>query len=51
MGHAREVLDVMPLMMNCQDIFISGASWVHAKSKFLSLTFDHFLVGEGSRGM
>ena len=25
-GSAREVLDVLPLMMNHQDIFISGAS-------------------------
>lgn len=28
--------------MNRHDVFISDASWVHAKSKFPSLTFDHF---------
>jgi hypothetical protein len=44
-GPAHEVLDVLPLMLNHQDTFVSGASWVRAKSKFLSLAFD-FLVGE-----
>jgi hypothetical protein len=34
------VLDILPLMH--QDIFISSASWAHAKSKFLSLSFDLF---------
>ena len=29
-------------MMNRQDIFIFGASWACAKSKFPSLPFDHF---------
>ena len=42
MGPAREVLDVLPLMLNRQDTFISGVSWAHAKSKFPSLSFDHF---------
>ena len=42
MGPAREVLDVLPLMLNRQDTFISGASWARAKSKFPSLSFDHF---------
>ena len=37
------MLDILPLMMNHQDAFISGASWAHAKSKFSSLSFDHFL--------
>jgi hypothetical protein len=41
-GPAREVLDVIPLMMNRQDTFVSGASWVRVKSKFSSLSFDHF---------
>ena len=41
-GPAHEVLDIMPLMMNHQDMFISGASWAYAKSKFPSLSFDHF---------
>ena len=36
------MLDILPLMMNHQDKFISGASWAHAKSKFLSLSFDLF---------
>jgi len=38
----REVLDIMPLMMNRQDTFSSSAFWAHAKSKFPSLSFDHF---------
>ena len=42
MGPACEVLDVFPLMLNHQDMFISGASWVRAKSKFPSLSFDRF---------
>lgn len=42
MAPVRELFDVMPLMINRQNIFISGASWVHAKSKFPSLTFEHF---------
>lgn len=42
MGPAWEVFDILPLMMNRQDVFISGASWVHAKSKFSFLTFDRF---------
>ena len=29
-------------MLNCQDTFISSASWACAKSKFSSLSFDHF---------
>ena len=41
-GPAREVLDVLPLMMNRRDAFISGVSWAHAKSKFPSLSFDRF---------
>jgi len=36
------VLDILPLMMNRQDVFISSASWACAKFKFLSLPFDHF---------
>ena len=42
MGPAREVLDVLPLMLNHQDTFISGASWACGKSKFPSLSFDRF---------
>ena len=38
----REVLDVLPLMLNHKDTFISSASWARAKSKFPSLLFDHF---------
>ena len=41
-GPTREVLDIMPLMMNHQDMFILGVSWARAKSKFPSLSFDHF---------
>ena len=41
-GPAGEVLDVVPVMMNYQDIFISGESWAHAKFKFPFLTFDQF---------
>ena len=29
-------------MMNHQDVFISGASWARAKSKFPSLSIDRF---------
>ena len=43
MGSACEVLDVLPLMLNLQDTFIFGTSWVRAKSKFPSLSFDHVL--------
>ena len=32
----------MPLMMNRQYMFISGASWARASSKFPSLLFEHF---------
>ena len=42
MGPVREVLDVLPLMLNRQDTFISGASWARANSMFPSLSFDHF---------
>ena len=42
MGHAHGVLDILPLRMNCQDMFISSASWARVKSKFPSLSFDHF---------
>jgi hypothetical protein len=42
MGPAHEVLDVFPLMMNRQDVFISGASWARVKSRFPLLPFDHF---------
>ena len=38
----REVLDFLHLMMNHQDVYISGASWAHAKSKFPSLMFERF---------
>ena len=38
----HEVLDVLPLMLNRQDTFISGSSWARAKSKFPSLSFDRF---------
>ena len=41
-GPTREVLDVLPLMTNHQDVFISGASWARAKSKFPSLSIDRF---------
>jgi len=36
------VLDILPLMMNHHDVFISGTSWACAKSKFPPLPFDHF---------
>lgn len=39
---AREVLDVTPIMMDYQYMFISGASWARAKSKLPSLSFDRF---------
>lgn len=42
LGPAHEVLDILSLMMNHEDVFISGASWAHAKSKFPSLMFDRF---------
>ena len=42
MGPMREVLDVLPLMLNEQGTFISGASWACAKSKFPLLSFDRF---------
>ena len=41
-GPPCEVLDILPLKMNCRDVFISGVSWAHAKSKFPSLTFELF---------
>jgi hypothetical protein len=34
---AREVLDVVPLMMNYQDVFIAGDNWARAKFKFPSV--------------
>ena len=42
MGPTHEVLEVLPLMLNHLDTFISGASWVRAKFKFPSLSFDRF---------
>lgn len=41
-GPAREVLDMVPLMMNHQDTFIAGATWARLKSMFPNLTFDRF---------
>lgn len=41
-GPAREVLDVVPLMMNHQDTFIAGATWACLKSMFPNLPFDRF---------
>jgi hypothetical protein len=33
----HEVLDVVPLMMNYQDVFIAGDNWARAKFKFPSV--------------
>jgi hypothetical protein len=41
-GPARGVLDVLPLMMNRQDVFMSGETWAHLKFKFPDLSFDRF---------
>ena len=41
-GPACEVLDVLPMMLNHQDTYISSGSWACAKSKFPSLSFYHF---------
>lgn len=38
----REVLNVMPLLMNYQDVFIAGENWARAKLKFPSLSFERF---------
>ena len=35
-------MDVLHLMLNHQDTFISGASWARAKSEFPSLSFERF---------
>lgn len=41
-GPAREVVDMVPLMMNYQDMFISGASWAQVKRKVPSVSFGRF---------
>jgi hypothetical protein len=41
-GPGHEVLDMVPLMMNHQDLFIAGATWACLKSKFPGLTFSRF---------
>lgn len=41
-GPAREALDILPLMMNHQDVYISSASWARAKAKFPLLSFERF---------
>ena len=41
-GTVLKVLDVTPLMLNYQDVFITGESWARARFKHPSLSFERF---------
>lgn len=41
-GPTHEALDILTLMMNRQDVYISGALWARAKVKFPLLSFERF---------
>ena len=41
-GPARVIEDVLPIMMNYQDFFVSGSIWKQFHEKFLTCTFSDF---------